>query len=448
MASSYQPEDSGLTADLLGAVADSPALLAAVNQAIESRLSDLEILTHLRRQWPAQLARAALVMVQMSHRALAGKFKLLRRRVPFFYAVPEALEQATPLSAALHKAATFARVAPAGALVVDIGCGVGGDAIALARAFPLLAVELSPARSWMAHRNLHMLSLRHLVVQADFNQLAMHLPSSTLLHADPARRTGGKRGSSQYFPGIECIASIAATCSLAAIKVSPAADFAALPAAPLELIAVDDHVVEATLWLGRGRDALRLQDRTATLIGDEFKWRLTGSAASIQTVSDTVGPFVFETAGVVTRAGLAATLLKAVGLSPLSADGCYATGPHVIEHPALRAFEVLNVGTFDMTRLRRILMGLPEDKPAAVRPQLEVKTRGGLGLNTDSLQRKLAPYVKQSAALIIYRSGRGVMALVTRRVDTGRWTCDRWMDINAVRRFTAEMGTMCAPENI
>lgn len=445
MASAYRPEDFGLTPILLREVIRNPPLLEAAAAAIENRLPELQILTQLRRQWSAPAARTALTICQMSRRALTGKFKLLQSHASIFYALPEALEQATPLPAAMHKAAMLAQGADPNTMAVDIGCGIGGDAIALARQFSLMAIELSPTRAWMAHRNLETLSLPHVVVQADIDQHVIRLPRSTAVHADPARRTGGRRGANQYFPSLERLAAITHHCSLAAIKISPAADFAFLPAAPLELIAVDGHVVEGTLWLGHARDALQLGPRTATLINGDLKWRLTGSPGNAERTTGKLGQFLFETAGAVTRAGLAPSLLMAAGLVPVSRDACYATGPRVMVHPALRVFEVLVAEPFDQTRLRRAVASLGSDHQTP-KPQLEIKTRGGLAVDTDALQRKLAPYARQNLAVIIYPSDQGVTAAITRRVPMGSWDLDQWTKLISDQAFGAELGVFTRAE--
>jgi hypothetical protein len=242
--------------------------------------------------------------------------------------------------------------------------------------------------------------------------------------------------------------AVAGNGALAGIKLSPAADFASLPAAPLELIAVDEQVVEATLWLGRDCDALQLGKRTATLICDDIKWRLTGTPAALAGTTGELDRFIFETAGAVTRAGLAPNFLTAAGLIPVSRDGCYATGPQLIEHPALRAFEVITTGPFDETRLRRTLASLPNDTHLTSKPTLEVKTRGGLGLDTDAWQRRLAPYAKQNLAVIIYPSQQGVVAAITRRVTAGRWNRDRWNNTLSLRPDSPELGLVSPADTI
>jgi hypothetical protein len=445
MHASYVPLDSGLTPLLLHQVRGNPSLLGTAADALKSGASELEILTVLRRHWSGDLARAALTIVKTSQRALQGKFNDLQSRLPVFYAVPEALEQATSLPAALHKAAIMAAAVAPGTHAVDVGCGIGGDSIAMARHFPLLAMELSPLRALMAHWNLQALSLPHLVVQCDIAQRPVHLSSATVLHADPARRSGGRRTADQYYPDLKLLERIARPCALAALKLSPAVDFSALPPEPLELLSVDGQVVEATLWLGQNRDALQIGSRTATLIEGGRKWRMTGTPQPAIPTLATPAQFIFEAAGALTRSGLAWNLQAALQLQPITADGCYATGPAVMAHPALRVFEVLSVAPFDLTRLRRAVASLPEDSSGSV-PQLEIKTRGGLGINTDSLQKKFAPYARRSVVVMIYRGRTGVMAAITRRVPVDQWNLMGAHLRPGVVDATAEWGVVSSAE--
>lgn len=442
----YIPGDSNLSPGLLRELVRDSHLLRAAADAVARREPELKTLTELRRYYSAEAARAALIVARTSHRALEGKFEALRSRLSMFYATPEALEQATPPAAGLHKAGVMAMAADGSPYVVDVGCGIGGDSIALSGRFPVLAMDISPTRALMAGWNLQALARRHLVIHGDVTEPVFCPQPSMLFHADPARRSGGRRRTDQFFPDLDFLAEIGRRCGLGAIKVSPAANFGALPPFPLEIISVDGDVVEATLWMGARLDALQIGPRTATVIDGAHKWRMTGIAQAITSTRDEPDEFIFETAGAVTRSGLAPKLISGLGLEPMTGDGCYATGSVALGHPAVRVFRVLSVGPFDLTRLRRTVAGLAGERSESGKPQLEVKTRGGLGLDTDHLQRKLAPLAKQSAVIIIYRSAFGVAAAVTQRVNIDPWKSPPAAAISAPNRPDAESGVVSAAE--
>ena len=86
-------------------------------------------------------AAAALTQAELRTRAVA-KFGDL---APLMFFTPDALEQATRLRVAEHRAARLAAARPTS--VVDLGCGIGGDLIAFARAgLTAAGVDLDPVR--------------------------------------------------------------------------------------------------------------------------------------------------------------------------------------------------------------------------------------------------------------------------------------------------------------
>ena len=106
------------------------------------------------------------------------------------YFTPDGLEQATRLSVASHRAA---RLKAFGAsTVMDLGCGIGGDLVAFARAGLIAAgVDVDPVRVAVATANLEALGLPGAVGVAD--ALEVDIIPFDVAFADPARRTGRGR---------------------------------------------------------------------------------------------------------------------------------------------------------------------------------------------------------------------------------------------------------------
>ena len=106
------------------------------------------------------------------------------------YFTPDGLEQATRLSVASHRAA---RLPAFGAsTVVDLGCGIGGDLVAFARAgLTAAGVDLDPVRVAVASANLEALGLPGAVGVAD--AIDPDIRPFDVAFADPARRTGRGR---------------------------------------------------------------------------------------------------------------------------------------------------------------------------------------------------------------------------------------------------------------
>ena len=130
-------------------------------------------------------AAAAPTQVQLRARAVA-KFGDL---APLMFFTPDALEQATRLRVAEHRAARLAAARPTS--VIDLGCGIGGDLMAFARAgLTAAGVDLDPVRVAVAQANLAALGLPGAVQVADATTIDVRRLRRGLRR--PARR--GARG--------------------------------------------------------------------------------------------------------------------------------------------------------------------------------------------------------------------------------------------------------------
>ena len=141
----------------------------------------------LRKHYGTDLSRAAVEQVILRAKA-AEKFGTDTERMFF---TRESLEMASRPEASHHRAsrmAGFARVA-------DLGCGLGADAIALARVgCEVVAVERSPLLAALAEANLRALGLPGQVVVAD----VLEFDSAASMPHSPIR--GGGRGAVGCFP--------------------------------------------------------------------------------------------------------------------------------------------------------------------------------------------------------------------------------------------------------
>ena len=107
----------------------------------------LATLLRLRGEFSGEEAGAILTLARLRLRA-ASKFPDAER----MYFTPEALEQATAWPVALHRAEWIHRNAPSGS-VLDLGCGIGGDTLALATYRRVIAFEKDPVRVQFASAN-------------------------------------------------------------------------------------------------------------------------------------------------------------------------------------------------------------------------------------------------------------------------------------------------------
>ncbi len=122
---------------------DGQRWLADVGQMEISPQTHLQIASWLRQKLPKTQAQAVLETLLLRQHATA-KFS----RAAEMYFVRAALEQASAEQVAQHRAHRFATLGCT--QIADLGCGLGGDAIALAAQAEVTGVEWEPVRLAMA----------------------------------------------------------------------------------------------------------------------------------------------------------------------------------------------------------------------------------------------------------------------------------------------------------
>lgn len=171
---------------------------------------DLRAAEALRRRRPdlPGLRRAAALELTSEGARLAAKLGLSGERL---LAVRGAVEQAT----SGRVAAWHASLVPAGARVVEIGCGCGGDSIALGGvAKNLIATDVDPVRAACTHQNLAAFGYSHCrAVPGDGLAVARgEGADADVVFADPDRRAAGVRSldPEEWAPKLSELAALAA----------------------------------------------------------------------------------------------------------------------------------------------------------------------------------------------------------------------------------------------
>ena len=219
-------------------------------------------------------------------------------------------------------------------------------------------------------------------VQADLNELAPLDVQGVFF--DPARRDSrGRRIRSvvDYQPPLALIDQWRTKVPEAAVKISPAVDYAELPReAEVEFIAVGGDVREGVLWYGSLRGA---NERRATLLpqGDTLtELDYPGTAVAVTPPA----AFLYEPDGAVIRAHLVQNLARALDATQIDAEIAYLTSGRQIDTPFARCFSLEAWFPFQLKRLRHYLRehnvgqvtvkkrGSPID-PIALQKQLRLK---------------------------------------------------------------------------
>lgn len=162
------------------------ALLDEVRDTEPAR--ELAVATRLRRDHPAALVSAALAQARLRQRA-AAKFGAADAGRMFF--TPNGVEQSTRTTVATYRAECFRAMGVRS--VADLCCGIGGDAVAMARAgIRVLAVDHDPLTAAVARANADALGLAELIEVREADVTEVDTAGYDAVFVDPARRSSGR----------------------------------------------------------------------------------------------------------------------------------------------------------------------------------------------------------------------------------------------------------------
>src|SRR5262245_18297187 len=225
--------------------------LVAAQTALAGSDDLLELTDRLRRSFTAELTAAALTQAMLRRRAMA-KFGSIGQQM---YFTPAGLEQSTRSPVAELRAQRYAEDGIG--RVADLGCGIGGDMSALARAgLSVLALERDPLTAAVAAANAAALGLadRVEVRRADVTTLDLTRLDVDAVFCDPARRTEqGRRifDPDGYQPPWSFLRELPARIPATGVKVAPGIPHQLVPTtAEAEWVSDHGEVKEAALWFG------------------------------------------------------------------------------------------------------------------------------------------------------------------------------------------------------
>jgi hypothetical protein len=295
---------------------------------------------------PPDLAAAALTQAAL-RTAAAGKFGADAGRMFFTRA---GLEQATRGAVAARRAT---RLAQAGVrAVADLGCGIGADTIAFARAgLRVLAVDSDPQTASVCAANVSTLGLASLVSVTCAPASSVDLSTMDGVFCDPARRTGSGRvfDPRAYSPPWDFVSRLPSRVPHAVLKLAPGIDHALIAdGAEAEWVSVAGDVVECAVWSG----PLASVPRRATLLPSGSV--LVGSGRERAPVGP-VRRYLYEPDGAVIRAHLVAEFASTVDGTLADPDIAYVYADPVVDSPFGRCYEVLDVVPFSVKRVRAVL---------------------------------------------------------------------------------------------
>ncbi len=354
--------------------------------------SDLGLGTRLRRSFPSDLVAAAVTQNHLRGKA-AAKFGPLARQLFFTH---DALEQSTRSTVADHRAG---RLAASGAVgVVDLGCGIGGDLLALGRAgLRVRGVERDPVRAAIARANLAAAGIEGTVEIGDAK--ATTIADDEVAFVDPARRDARGRtfGTADLQPSWDWVREqLAGRC---VAKVMPGLAHADVPAGvEAEWVSDGGDLVEAALW----GEPFATATRRASLLPVGATLTATGASAEVADV----GAHLYEPDDAVLRAGLVAELAATIGGWLPDPHIAYVSTDTRRNTPFGRGFTVVEELPFREKPLRAALQ-------ARRVGTLTIKKRG-VEIVPDQVIRRLKLKGPEKALVIMTRvAGAGRAYLVT-----------------------------------
>ncbi|MFI1162270.1 methyltransferase domain-containing protein [Streptomyces sp. NPDC020801] len=354
---------------------------------------ELAVATRLRREHPAELVSAALGQARLRQRAAAKVGDEDARRMFF---TPNGVEQSTRATVAAYRARRLRELGVS--CLADLCCGIGGDAIALARAgIRVLAVDRDPLTAAVARANAEALGLAGLIEVREADVMDVDTASYDAVFVDPARRGVRQGGAAQsasvrgggrttggrifdpeaYSPPLSWAVGAALAAPHAALKIAPGVPHEAIPPqAEAEWISDGGDVKEAVLWFGTEPGLVR-----ATLLPGPHTLRGRGLADPRVRPP---GRYLYEPDGAVIRAHLVAEVAAGLdGGGLIDETIAYVTADELCPTPYATAYEITDRLPFNVKKLKALL----RERQVGI---LTVKKRGS-AVEPEELRRKVLP---------------------------------------------------------
>jgi hypothetical protein len=396
-------------------VSDLEALLGAQGTDLLAELNvpetyredaALALATRLRSRYPARLVSAALTQRRLRGRAEA---KFGRAARSMYFTAP-GLEQSTRLAVAELRARRYAQAGVR--KVVDLCCGIGGDALAFAAAgLEVAAIDRDPVTCAVAAANARAAGLEHLIHIhcADVRTALSGAGAGAVADCDaafldPARRTARGRvfDPDSYSPPWDFALGLAERFPAVGIKAAPGLPHEAIPSdAEAEWVSDGGEVKEAALYFGPLADpAVLPHARKATLLPGPHSLLSEGTG---DPEPRAVGRYLYEPDGAVIRARLIGELAQRLDASTIDRTIAYLTSDRLTATPFATAYEVTDVLPFHVKQLRLLLA------ERGVR-SITVKKRGA-DIDPAALRKQLLPNARAARG---GAAGGSAVVIVTR----------------------------------
>ena len=361
-----------------------PGGLAAMSIALpDNPLSAQKV---LRKSCSYDEACAVGHMRELRRRAVAVA-KFSRELAAEMLLSDELLQQCSSLRLANYVGRKMAAMAAGRSEVLDLCCGLGGDAIGLAVAgLEVRGYDISPEAVVCSAHNARAAGVAERTKFAPADVTQLDIPTDAIVHIDPDRRSGGRRvvGLSELKPGEDFLRSLTQNTAGGAMKLSAAMDFTELddwPDIRLEYVSEDGVCKQLVVWWP-------LDGADATARGATAVWGAMGDPQSESISADAppapfgeVGPWLIEPGPEVIAAHAVDALAARDNLWRAYPGMIWLFGKEPVDSHLARSYEIIETVA---GREREIRIALKKLDAGLV----EIKSRG-VSIDTDALQRRL-----------------------------------------------------------
>ena len=366
---------------------------AAIERASQRpELGDTELLLWLRREFPPAVASQALRQIRLRQRA---RHKFSRAEQMWF--TPEGLEQSSSEMLASYHASRFPHDVP----VVDAGCGIGGDLIALAGRGETIGVERDALSVRFARRNVEVYGVDRNCYLIHADLLRLQLEEAPFLFMDPARRVEERRWAppEQWQPDWSTACHLAVRVRGALVKTTPVLAPSLIPQdGEREYISVNGECRELLLAFGECRQGVSL---SALVLPEGARLVATGAPApSVHPPME----WVYDPDTAIVAAHLLPELAQILDGYLLHPQIAYLTAKHRVNTPFARVYRRIEHFPFSRKRLFERLRALRAGS-------LIVKKRG-VDISPEQLVRQWKPAGDRTVTVLLYRTDSTVIAIL------------------------------------
>ncbi len=273
---------------------------------------------------------------------------------------------------------------------LDICCGIGGDAIAMATRWKVVAVEKDEDIIEMAKHNIKVYNLEKNVyfIQGDIIKLINDkefidkVIDVNCIFFDPSRRSKEKRTVKieEYQPPLSFVEKLQTISPNICVKISPGTDLDRIKYnCDIEVVSYKGEVKEVMLWFGDFKEisnrnqilATKLPEKI-TLVKEEHKLDISQSEPK---------KYLYEPDPAFIKAHMIKALAKKFGLGLINIKIAYLTGDEKIETPLLNKYLIKQVLNLEYEKINNTLSELNIGR-------VDFKARG-VNINLHNIRRKI-----------------------------------------------------------